>query len=326
MRRIFVTRGIFSQSAERMKQAGYTVDFGAEWSDTFSKQDLIEQANGAEAIISFLTDSIDGEVLRALSNLSLVANVAAGYDNIDLEVAREKNITVTHVPGILTDTTADLAFGLLLAVARRIPHSERYLQEGRYEGWKLISPLLGSEVTGKTLGIIGMGRIGSAVARRGRLGFNMEVLYHSRTKKPEVEQELDATCCPLSKLLARSDYVSLHTPLTEKTAGLIGEDELKQMSSEAYLINTSRGKIVDEDALISALKEDQIAGAGLDVFQGEPAVDSRLLELQSKVVITPHIGSETREVRKTMVNTAVNDVLKVLRGDEPENPVVDTSA
>ncbi len=283
------------------------------------RDDLLEAARGAEGVLSTVTERIDGEFMDAAGDsLKVVANMAVGYDNVDVEAANERGIVVANTPGVLDETTADVAFMLLLAAARRLGESERTLRAGKWEWWgpKLF---MGPDVWGKKLGIIGLGRIGQAVARRAR-GFGMEILYHNRSRKREAEGELHARYIDLDELLDTADFVSVHTPLTDETHHLIGAPEFEKMKPEAVLVNTSRGPVVDEAALADALADGRIFAAGLDVYEEEPKVHPKLLELEN-VVLAPHIGSGSIETRDKMATLAAENLAAVLRGEEPKTPV-----
>jgi glyoxylate reductase len=283
------------------------------------RDELLEAASGAEGVLSTVTEKIDGEFMDAAGDgLKVVANLAVGYDNVDVEAANERGVIVTNTPGVLDETTADVAFMLLLAAARRLGESERVLRAGRWEWWgpKLF---MGPDVWGKKLGIVGLGRIGQAVARRAK-GFDMEILYYNRSRKEEAEQELGARYLGLDELLETADFVTIHTPLTEETQHLIGRAELEKMKSEAVLVNTSRGPVVDEDALADALAEGRIFAAGLDVYEEEPKVHPKLLELEN-AVLAPHIGSGSIETRNKMAALAAENLAAVLRGEQPKTPV-----
>jgi glyoxylate reductase len=284
-----------------------------------ARDELLEAARGASGVLSNVTEKIDAEFMDAAGDgLRIVANMAVGYDNVDVGAAKERGVVVTNTPGVLDETTADTAFMLLLAAARRLGESERILRAG---GWQWWGPKLfvGVDVWGKTLGIVGMGRIGQAVARRGR-GFGMEILYHNRSRKEEAEVELGARHVGLDELLETSDFVSVHTPLTEETRRLIGPKELDRMKRTAVLVNTSRGPVVDEEALADALADGRIFAAGLDVYEEEPKVHPRLLEREN-AVLAPHIGSGSRETRDGMAVLAAENVVAVLSGEEPKTPV-----
>jgi glyoxylate reductase len=244
--------------------------------------------------------------------------MAVGYDNVDVEASAERGIVVTNTPGVLDETTADVAFMLLLAAARRLGEGERLLRAGRWEWWGP-KQLMGRDVWGKRLGIVGFGRIGQAVARRAR-GFGMEVLYHNRSRKEEAEQELGARYVEFDELLETVDFVSVHTPLTDETHHLIGPKELGRMKPTAVLVNTSRGPVVDEAALADALAAGRIFAAGLDVYEEEPKVHPKLLELEN-VVLAPHIGSASVETRDRMAALAAENLAAVLRGEDPKTPV-----
>jgi len=277
-----------------------------------TREELLEAASQADALAVTLTERVDTDVLDRAPGLKVVAVYAVGYDNVDVAAATRRGIVVTNTPDVLTETTADLAWALILAVMRRIPEAARLVREGRWEGWAP-AQLLGADVFGKTLGVIGMGRIGRAVARRAA-GFGMAVLYHTRHPlNHEEEAALHAKYLPLPQVLQRADIVTIHTPLTDTTRGLIGKAELAVMRHSAYLINTARGAVVDEAALAEALEQGRLAGAGLDVYQHEPHVHPRLLALPNTVLL-PHIGSATTETRVKMGLMVADNITAVLEG------------
>jgi len=280
-----------------------------------SKEEIIDGVRGKDVLICLLTDKIDAEVMDASPRLKIIANYAVGVDNIDIEEATRRGIVVTNTPGVLTETVADLTWALMLAIARRIVEGDEFTRAGKFKGWAPLL-MLGGDIHGKTLGIIGAGRIGQAVARRAR-GFDMKVLYYSRERKEEMEK-MGAKYVDIHTLLRESDFVSLHVPLTPETYHMIGEEELKMMKSSAYLINTARGKCIDERVLVRALKEGWIRGAALDVFENEPEITPELKELKN-VVITPHIGSASYETRSRMAVMVAENVLAALEGKMPPN-------
>jgi len=281
--------------------------------------ELLDAVRGVSGILSTATEKMDGELMDAAGeDLKVIANMAVGYDNVDVEASAERGIVVTNTPGVLDETTADVAFMLLLAAARRLGEGERLLRAGRWEWWGP-KQLMGRDVWGKRLGIVGFGRIGQAVARRAR-GFGMEVLYHNRSRKEEAEQELGARYVEFDELLETVDFVSVHTPITDETHHLIGPKELGRMKPTAVLVNTSRGPVVDEAALADALAAGRIFAAGLDVYEEEPKVHPKLLELEN-VVLAPHIGSASVETRDRMAALAAENLAAVLRGEDPKTPV-----
>jgi glyoxylate reductase len=285
----------------------------------YTKQELMERARGKDGMVCLLTDEIDEEVVKACRGMKVIANVAVGYNNIDVEAATRENIVVTNTPGVLTETTADLAWALLMATARRLVEADAYLRAGKWTEWGL-NLLLGGDVYARTLGIVGFGRIGQAMARRAK-GFDMRILYHGRSRVDETtESKLRASYMDLEGLLAESDFITLHVPLNEDTWHLIGERELSMMKPTAYLINTSRGPVVDEAALVKALLKGTIAGAGLDVFENEPEVKEELLSMENAVLL-PHIGSASIATRTKMATMAAINLLAVLEGERPPNPV-----
>lgn len=284
-----------------------------------SREEILKGVKNADGLISMLSDRVSRELIDAAPNLTIIANYAVGVNNIDLSAAAERNIAVTNTPGVLTESTADLTWGLVLSVARRLYEAERLARSGKWGGWAP-TQLVGGDVFGKTLGLIGMGRIGQAVARRAR-GFSMEILYHSRRRLPmKQERELGITFVSLNRLLTRSDFVSLHLPLTEDSYHLINGEALRRMKPTAFLINTARGAVVDERALIRALDEKVIAGCGLDVFEKEPFISSRLRKMK-QVALLPHIGSASRETRIRMGLMVFENLSDFFRGKRPKSMI-----
>ncbi len=282
--------------------------------------EILEAISDKDGLISMITDSIDDELFSRATKLRIVAQFGVGYNNIDVDAATRRGIVVTNTPGVLTDATAELAFTLLLAVSRRVIEGDKMVREGRFTHWAPFL-FLGSQVSGKTLGIIGMGRIGKAVARRA-LGFNMRVIYTSRSRlNPTEEKEHVAEFrSEMKSLLAEADFVTVHVPLAAETRHLIGHHELSLMKKTAFLINTSRGPIIDERALVEALRLGKIAGAGLDVYEDEPRITPELIRLENSVLL-PHVGSATLETRTKMAEMAVYNLLAYLRGEKPPNMV-----
>jgi glyoxylate reductase len=280
---------------------------------------LLKKAEKASALLTMLSDKVDRELLQDASQLKVVANLAVGFDNIDLEAAKEKGVTITNTPDVLTETTADLTFALLMATARRIVEADRYIKEGKWKSW---SPLLlaGMDIHHKTIGIVGMGSIGEAVARRAK-GFNMEVLYHNRSRKSEAEETLGARYVSFDDLLVLSDFVVVLAPLNEETQGMFQEDQFTKMKETAIFINAARGAIVNEAALEQALKRGDIAGAGLDVFESEPINEDHPLLQLDQVVAIPHIGSSSKDTRHDMMSLCVENIQAVLNGDNPKTAV-----
>jgi glyoxylate reductase len=278
-----------------------------------------EQLADADAVVTLLTDRVDDSFLDAAPRLRVVANVAVGYNNIDVPACAERGVVVTNTPGVLTEATADLTMALILMSTRRLGEGERLIRSGEPWKWGMFM-LLGSSIHDRRLGIVGMGAIGIAVAERAK-AFGMEIVYHNRSEvASEIEQRLAARLVGLDELLATSDVVSLNCPYTPETHHLIDADALRRMRSSAYLVNTARGPIVDEAALVEALQRGEIAGAGLDVFEHEPEVHPGLLELDNAVLV-PHLGSATVETRDAMAILAARNVAQVLAGDEPVSPV-----
>jgi len=297
-------------------------DFTLDYNDSeapLSKAELVSRLKGKDGLICHIISTIDEEVLASAPTLKVVANVAVGYNNIDVAAARRRGVIVTNTPDVLTETTADFAWTLLMATARRVVEADHYARSGRWTAWKW-DLLWGADVHGTTLGIVGFGRIGRAVARRA-LGFNMRVLYHDAVRADAaMERELSATATDLETLLREADFVTLHTNLTPETRHLIGERTLRLMRKSAIVVNAARGPIVDEAALARALREGWIAGAGLDVFEEEPRIHPDLLPLQN-VVLAPHIASASRDTRVAMATLAVRNCVAVLEGKAPITPV-----
>lgn len=282
------------------------------------REELLEKVKGRDALLCLLTETIDKEIIEAGSDLKIIANYAVGFNNVDVEFATKNCIWVSNTPGVLTDTTADMAWALMFAVGRRIVEADKFLRAGKYHGWSA-TMLLGGDIFGKTLGIIGVGRIGAAVARRA-VGFKMRVLYADVRASKELEREIGAEHVDMDTLLRESDFVSVHVPLMPETTHLISVRSLGMMKPTAYLINTSRGPVVNEAALVEALRDNVIAGAGLDVFENEPEVNPGLLELDN-VVITPHVASGSVETRTKMAIMAAENILAALDGKTPPNAV-----
>jgi len=280
---------------------------------------LFKEVQEVDGLLSLLTDRIDGELLAAATQLKVIGNYAVGFDNIDVQEATARGIAVLNTPGVLTDTTADLAFSLMLATARKIVAADRYVREGRWRTWEPLL-FLGRDIHQSTIGIIGMGRIGQAMARRAA-GFAMRILYMNDLPVKEVEEQYGAQKVSLETLLQEADFVTIHVPLTPDTEKLIGARELKLMKKEAILINTARGPIVDEAALIEALRQGEIAGAGLDVFAVEPIGKEHPLCQLDNVVIVPHIGSASYHTRTRMAIMAARGIVDILQGKRPENLV-----
>ncbi len=315
--KVFVTRRI-PEKGLRMLEERYDVEVNPH-DRVLTKEEIIEGVRDADALLCLLTDAIDREVIDAGRKLKVISNYAVGYNNIDYEYAREKGIPVTNTPGVLTETTADLAWAILMAAARRVVEGDAFMRAGKFRGWEPML-MLGTDVYDKTIGIVGMGKIGQAVARRAK-GFGMHILYYSRSRKPEIEEETGAERVPLEILMTESDYISLHVPLTPETRNMINRDMLELMKPEAYLINTARGEVIDEPYLIEMLKRRRIRGAALDVFWGEPLnVNPELYELDN-VVLAPHMGSASLETRTEMAVMAAQAIIDVLEGREPKNRV-----
>jgi glyoxylate reductase len=311
---VFVTRRLPGSALDRLRQRADV----AVWPQDLPppREELLRGVAAAEGLLCLLTDNIDAGVLDAAPSLRIVSTMAVGYDHIDVEACTERGILVANTPGVLTETTADFAFALLLAAARRLPEAERAVREGHWTTWQP-SFLLGRDVGGATLGIVGLGAIGTALARRAR-GFDMRVLYHSRTRRPETEQELNLTHAPFEELLELSDFVSVHVPLAPETRHLFDEAAFRRMKPTAVFVNTSRGAVVDEAALLRALESGWIAGAAIDVTEVEPLPKHDPLLRLPNLLVTPHIASASVATRERMADMAVDHLLAGLEGRAPE--------
>ncbi len=316
-KRVYITRRIPEIGISLLEQK-YHVEVFSE-NRPIDRDLLIKKIKECDALISLLSDKIDDEVLGIAKKLKIIANYAVGYDNIDINAAHRRKIMVTNTPDVLTNATAEIAFALLIVLTRRIIEADRFTREGKYIGWDPML-LLGDELKGKTLGIIGLGRIGQDMALKCQ-AFGMKTVYYNR--KPvdrETEKRLSATYTTLNELLQESDVISIHTPLTDQTHHLMNEETLGRMKTGSYLINTSRGEMIDEKALVHALQTGKIRGAGLDVYEFEPKITQELLDMDN-VVLLPHIGSATKETRNRMSETVARNVIAALEGEKPNNLV-----
>lgn len=320
MPKIVISRRIFEDAVRKFEALNWDVEHNIE-DIAYSKETLIEKLRSADALICLLTDQIDKEVIEAAKNLKIIANVAVGYNNIDVETAKNNQIIVTNTPDVLTEATAELTFALLLATARRVCEAHIYTVAKQYQGWELFQPHLGVDVFGKTLGIVGLGRIGQAVASIAKYGFKMRVLYTDPRSEKRLDDHELAEYVEWEQFLKECDFISIHTPLTEHTRHLFNQASFEQMKNSAIIINTARGPIIDEKALAYALSTGQIRGAGLDVYEFEPQIEPDLLKLKEFICLTPHIGSATKSVREKMCQIASENVLAVLQGKAPLNPV-----
>ena len=316
--RVFVTRLIPEKGINLLKIFCQTVEINP-YDRSLTHDELLHHVKDSDAILTMLSDEIDARLINETVKLKVIANYAVGYDNIDIKTATERGIFVTNTPGVLTDSTADMAWALLFSITRRVVEGDKYTRAGKFVGWEPML-LLGGDLVGKTLGIVGAGRVGTAMAMRS-MGWLMKVLYTSRSSRNTVlEESLCARRVSLDTLLRESDYVSIHAPLTGETRHMIGAKELSLMKRTAYLINTARGAVIDEEALVNALKNKQIAGAGLDVYEEEPKLKPGMKELDN-VVLAPHLGSATIETRTRMAVIAAENIISVLKGERPKNCV-----
>ena len=314
-KKVYVTRQIPQPGIDLLLENGFEVEVFKE-DKPIPKEVLLEKVKNVDAIIPLLTDPITKEIIGLADSLKIIANYAAGFNNIDIEAANARKIAVTNTPGVLTDATADLTWALIMAISKHIVESDIYTRDGKFTGW---GPMLflGGEIAGKTLGIIGAGRIGTAVAQRAS-GFDMKILYSDENTNDTFENKLGGIKVELDQLLTNADFVSLHVPLTNKTYHLIDKNELNKMKKTAYIINTSRGPVINESALVEALKNNQIAGAGLDVYENEPELEEELIQLKNTVLL-PHIGSATLEARTKMAVMAATNIIEYFKGKQPPN-------
>lgn len=320
MSKVVVTRRIPDVGIELLKDSGFEVVVSQK-EGVLTRDELKEFVKGADAILSLLTDKIDAEILESVGpQLKIVANYAVGYDNLKLDDLKAKNIIATNTPGVLTETVAEHTIGLLFAIAQNIPQADKFTREGKFVGW---APMLflGTDVLGKTLGILGLGRIGLEIVKRLKDGFDMNIIYYDLHRNEQLEKEYGITFVSLEELMKNSDFLSIHVPLTPETKHLIGEKELRLMKKTAYLINTSRGAVIDEMALVKILQEKVIQGAGLDVYENEPKLSDGLIQLDN-VILLPHIASASIGTRSKMAEMAAKNIIAVLGGQAPINPII----
>lgn len=316
--KVYITRKI-AEKHLKAYQDDFEIRMWEKEEQAVPRETLLKEAADADALFTVLSDNINEELLETAPSLKVIANMAVGFDNIDLEACKAHQIVVTNTPDVLTETTADLGFSLVMAVARRIVEADEWVKADKWESW---APFFfaGSDIHHKTIGIVGMGRIGEAIAKRAT-GFDMKILYHNRSRKKEAEAQLNANYVSFEELLETSDFVVTVVPYTDETNGLFNEAAFKKMKSNAIFINISRGKVVDEDALLEALKSGEIKGAGLDVFREEPIrADHPLVQLKNTVCL-PHIGSASIETRTEMVQLCMDNISAVLHGKEAITPV-----
>jgi len=319
--KIYITRKVPESGIKMLKDKGYEVVINPE-DRVLAKEELIANLKDQnyDALFCLLTDKIDAEVMDAFgSQLKIVANMAMGFDNINLEEAKKRGIIITNTPGVLTDTVAEHTFALILAIAHRIVEADKFARAGKYIGWAPML-MLGNDLSGKTLGVVGLGRIGSRVAYHAVKGFDMKVLYYDVNRNETFEKEYSAVFTSLDDLLKQSDFISVHVPLLDSTRHLINAENLKLMKPSAYLVNTSRGPVIDERALALSLSKGEIRGAAIDVFEFEPKITPELLQLDN-VILTPHIASATEETRSKMSDLAATNIIEALEGRIPPNLV-----
>ncbi len=321
MPKIYITRMVPESGIKMLKDKGYEVAINPE-DRVLAKEELIDNLKGQnyDALFCLLTDKIDGEVMDSFGpQLKIVANMAMGFDNINIEEAKKRGIIITNTPGVLTNTVAEHTFALMLVIAHRVVEADKFTRALKYQGWAPML-LLGNDLSGKTLGVVGLGRIGSQVAYHALKGFDMKVVYYDVKRNEDFEKEFSAVFMSLEDLLKQSDFISIHVPLLDSTRHLINAENLKLMKPSAYLVNTSRGPVIDEAALAYALANKVIKGAALDVFEFEPKITPELLQLDN-VILTPHIASATEETRSKMSDLAATNIIEALEGRTPPNLV-----
>ena len=315
MPKVFVTRQIPASGIELLKDKGFEVEV-SDVDGVLPREQLLAKVKGMDAILPLLTDKVDAELMDAAGpQLKVIANYAVGYDNINLADAAAHNVIITNTPDVLTESVAEMAITLILAISRRIVEADQFMRDGKYTGWGPMM-FLGNDLVGKTLGLVGLGRIGGAVAKRMHDGFEMKIMYYDARRNEELEKKYNLQFVDLDTLLKESDFVSVHVPLMPETKHLINAEKLKMMKKTAYLVNTSRGPIVDEAALVEALKTGEIKGAALDVYEQEPKMAEGLAQLPNTVLV-PHIASATEETRAAMSELAAKNIVEVLEGRAP---------
>jgi len=315
--KVFITRKLPGEPEKLLKSNGLQVEvYNSD--EPIPRELFLKTTKNVDAVLALLSEKIDREAIDNFSKCKIVANCAVGYNNVDVNYAKEKNLIITNTPNVLTDATADIAAGLIIACARRFHEGEKLIRDKKFFGWKP-NMLLGLDLKNKTLGIIGAGRIGFATAKRLK-AFGMKIIYYDRNKRMNFDVELAAKKVSLEKLMERSDVISIHLPLTEQTFHLLDKEKLKLMKSTAVLVNTARGEIVEEKYLIHQLQRKKIFAAGFDVYENEPNINPKLLELEN-VFLLPHIGSATKETRAAMSILAANNIINVLKGKKPLTPV-----
>ena len=319
MAKIFVSRKFPGTHLDRLQNSGNEV-YICEHDRPLSPEEFLERAKGMDAVLSFLTDKIDGEVVDAVGpQMKIFSNYAVGFDNINVPQVSEKNVLIANTPcDEVNEAVAEHAVTLMLSLARRLVEADESTKRGSYRGWEP-NIFLGHALRGKTLGIVGLGRIGTMAAKKVK-GFDMRVLYNKRSPDPEAEKEFGIEFADLDRLYRESDFISVHVPLTDETRGMIGRDAIGKMKHGVIIVNTARGPIVDEHALVDGLREGKVGGAGLDVFETEPNINPELIGMEN-VILTPHIASATFEARDKMGQLAVDAILKTLSGEIPENLV-----
>ncbi len=320
--KVYITRKIPEAGEDLLRKKGYEVDVNP--ADGILKKEalLMALANKEyDAVLSLLTDRIDAEVFNAVPKAKIFANYAVGFNNIDTEEAKKRGIVITNTPDVLTDSVAEHTFAMILALSSRIVEGDRFMREGKYKGWEPML-LLGMDLKDKTLGILGAGRIGARLAYHAKDGFDMNIIYFDVARNEEMESDLSAKYyATVEEVLKKADVVSIHVPLLDSTKHLLNAERIALMKPNAILVNTSRGAVIDEAALVKALKEKKIRSAGLDVFENEPMMAEGLSTLEN-VVLTPHIASATEETRSAMSEIAAKNIIEVLEGRSPLNPVI----
>ena len=320
-KKVYITRQIPESGINKLKEKGFEVDINEE-DKVLNREELLTalKSKTYDAVLCLLTDQIDGEIFDACPSAKIFANYAVGYNNINVEDAKKRDVKISNTPGVLTETVAEHTFALLMAISKRIVEADKFTREGKYKGW---APMLflGTDLLGKTLGVVGLGRIGAQVAKHAANGFGMNVVYYDIKRNEEFEKESGASFKEnVDDVLKEADFISVHVPLLDSTKHLINEERLSIMKENAYLINTSRGPVVDENALVKILKDKKIKGAALDVFEEEPELAEGLADLENEI-LTPHVASATEGTRSKMSEMAAENIIAVLEGKEAPNLV-----
>ncbi|OKY77452.1 MAG: Phosphoglycerate dehydrogenase SerA [Candidatus Methanohalarchaeum thermophilum] len=317
---VFVSRKIREEAVDHLESNGLKVEVN-EIDSKLPKDVLIERTKGKKGLICLLNDEIDRELIEECEKLEAISNIGGGVGNIDINAAKEHNITITYTPGVMTEATADHTFALLLGASRKIPRADEVARNDEWGSWEVLKSPMGINVHEKTLGIVGLGQIGQAVAKRADQGFDMDVIYIDKKRKSDMERELGCKYTEFNELLQESDFVTIHVPLNPETKHMFGEKEFKKMKKNAILVNTADGGIIDEKALAKALKNNEIRAAAIDTFENEPIINSELKEIKNKLILTPHIGAATKETAHELSMMAAKNLIKALKDKKTSDKI-----